>query len=596
MARALYTNNASTILSVSVNAAETEMTVADGSAFPVPADGNHFYLTFSAPGSMEVVKVTARTGNVLTVVRAQDNTTAASFSSGTTAALRVVAALFDELHTGVALVESTLQGDINTRATITQLNTVESSLTGSIATVSTNLTAETSARTTAISGLQTDINTRATVTQLNTVESSLTGSIATVSTNLTAETNARTTAISGLQDDIDGLQTDVNTRATITQLNSVETSLTGSIATVSTNLTAETNARTTAVSGLQDDIDGLQDDINTRATITQLNTVESSLTGSIGTVSTNLTAETSARIAADGGLQDDIDGLQTDVNTRATITQLNTVETSLTGSIATVSTNLTAETNNRIAAVSSVSSAVSTVDGKLNASYGLTVDGNGRIASMKLLSNGSTSEIAFTADSFKIFNGTSNQAVFTASGGNIFINGSIITTGSVVRGVFASGEVTALTAEGLVANFYSQTTDPGTVANGSLWFKSNTNELYIRISGSWTKLADITPANVVNPPGAVISTAAVYQGLDGTNRTTNAAALTLTGLTGTITYLWQVTSADASDIQVTTKASATCAFRWPSMAGDRLVGISCVVTANEGTFVASGLARWTSLS
>lgn len=84
-----------------------------------------------------------------------------------------------------------------------------------------------------------------------------------------------------------------------------------------------------------------------------------------------------------------------------------------------------------------------------------------------------------------------------------------------------------------------------------------------------------------------------YTGPTGSNRSTSAATLNLTGLTGSITYFWSVTSAADSDIVAVTPGSATCVFRCSSLGTDRLVSIQCIVTASEGTFVASGTARWT---
>jgi hypothetical protein len=69
------------------------------------------------------------------------------------------------------------------------------------------------------------------------------------------------------------------------------------------------------------------------------------------------------------------------------------------------------------AAVITNAEAIVTTDGKLSASYALTVDGGGRIASMKLLSNGTTSDVKFTASTFSIYNGTTDEAPFVVEGG-----------------------------------------------------------------------------------------------------------------------------------------------------------------------------------
>ena len=132
-------------------------------------------------------------------------------------------------------------------------------------------------------------------------------------------------------------------------------------------------------------------------------------------------------------------------------------------------------------------------------------------------------------------------------------------------------------------------------STGGYSFYSNTSTGYLQQdlpSLGWT---DIALLNIVSATGARITSAPVYTGADG-NRTTSAAALTLTSLTGTITYRWAVTEAGASDIVLGTPGSATCTFRWPSMVGDREVTIQCIITSTEGTFIAPGIARWTSTS
>lgn len=60
---------------------------------------------------------------------------------------------------------------------------------------------------------------------------------------------------------------------------------------------------------------------------------------------------------------------------------------------------------------------VTEVDGKLTASYGFTLDVNGRIAQMKALSDGTTSSVKFTASTFQVYNGTTDEAPFTVEGG-----------------------------------------------------------------------------------------------------------------------------------------------------------------------------------
>jgi hypothetical protein len=58
--------------------------------FPVLTAGDYFYATLtSTQGTQEIVKATARSGDSLTIVRAQEGTTAQSFAAGARFELRV---------------------------------------------------------------------------------------------------------------------------------------------------------------------------------------------------------------------------------------------------------------------------------------------------------------------------------------------------------------------------------------------------------------------------------------------------------------------------------------------------------------------------
>lgn len=88
-----WSNNASTTLTASVTTSQTSITVANGSLFPTITGSDYFYLTLgSLATGTEIVKCTARNVNVLTIVRAQEGTTALAFASGDYVELRVTAA------------------------------------------------------------------------------------------------------------------------------------------------------------------------------------------------------------------------------------------------------------------------------------------------------------------------------------------------------------------------------------------------------------------------------------------------------------------------------------------------------------------------
>jgi hypothetical protein len=118
----------------------------------------------------------------------------------------------------------------------------------------------------------------------------------------------------------------------------------------------------------------------------------------------------------------------------ASISYVTSVESGLEGSIATLETTLSAEIGDVAADVVINAAAIATVDGKLTASYSVTVDGNGRIASLKLLSNGTTSGVKFKADAFQFFDGSTDRALIDASGGILTVNGDLAVGGSIVVG------------------------------------------------------------------------------------------------------------------------------------------------------------------
>lgn len=100
-----FTNNARAQLAAPISAVATSIQLAAGAGalFPAIVGGEYFYATLQdAPGNLEIVKVTARAGDVLTVVRAQDNTTAKAFSALDTFGSRTNAAMLLDLATGAA--------------------------------------------------------------------------------------------------------------------------------------------------------------------------------------------------------------------------------------------------------------------------------------------------------------------------------------------------------------------------------------------------------------------------------------------------------------------------------------------------------------
>lgn len=98
------TNNASTTVPLAVTSTQTSLTVTTGTGvlFPILGAGDYFYATIQDVNDhFEIVKVTARTDDVMTIVRAQENTLAIPFAANSRFELRVtvenILSKFDDL-------------------------------------------------------------------------------------------------------------------------------------------------------------------------------------------------------------------------------------------------------------------------------------------------------------------------------------------------------------------------------------------------------------------------------------------------------------------------------------------------------------------
>jgi hypothetical protein len=86
------TNNAFSLIPLGVQSTDTSLTVTtgDGAKFPVLGTGDLFYLTLvNTSGTFEIVKVTARVDDVMTIERGQIGTVALTFLPNSRAELRV---------------------------------------------------------------------------------------------------------------------------------------------------------------------------------------------------------------------------------------------------------------------------------------------------------------------------------------------------------------------------------------------------------------------------------------------------------------------------------------------------------------------------
>ena len=98
----VFKNNAKTTLASNLTSSATSASVTDGSVFPSLSAGEFFLITFDDGTNNEICKCTARSGNTLTIVRAQESTTARSFSSGDAAEGRVTAGVLETIQENIA--------------------------------------------------------------------------------------------------------------------------------------------------------------------------------------------------------------------------------------------------------------------------------------------------------------------------------------------------------------------------------------------------------------------------------------------------------------------------------------------------------------
>lgn len=116
MANIKFTNFARATLAIGASSGATSLTLAagKGALFPTLTGAQYFYATLENSSLVrEIVKVTARSGDNLTVTRAQDNTTALTWNAGDVCALRFNAAAIGESIAGALLAASNLSDVAN---------------------------------------------------------------------------------------------------------------------------------------------------------------------------------------------------------------------------------------------------------------------------------------------------------------------------------------------------------------------------------------------------------------------------------------------------------------------------------------------------
>lgn len=120
----LFANNAASELASAVTSGAVSLTLktGDGAKFPTPSGGDFFLVTlYQKVGqdeiNHEIVKCTARAGDVLTVVRAQEGTTARAFSVDDPVELRLTAGSMSAKQDGVPVIAYDNRGSLRTNTT-----------------------------------------------------------------------------------------------------------------------------------------------------------------------------------------------------------------------------------------------------------------------------------------------------------------------------------------------------------------------------------------------------------------------------------------------------------------------------------------------
>jgi len=127
----LLANNATSKLASSLTAAATTLSVTtgEGAKFPSPTGGDWFPLTLiKSSGALEILRCTARSGDVFTVTRAQEGTAAQAFSAGDRVEVRLTKAVMDAIVQQINDLTNSALLDANNLSDLTNAETARTNL------------------------------------------------------------------------------------------------------------------------------------------------------------------------------------------------------------------------------------------------------------------------------------------------------------------------------------------------------------------------------------------------------------------------------------------------------------------------------------
>jgi hypothetical protein len=431
----------------------------------------------------------------------------------------------DAIEDEISTITNAISGINETLTTLSDdSEAISQSITDLSSSFTSEISAETLARTTAISGIN------ETLTTLNTANEATTQSITDLSSSFTseisAETLARTTAISDINETLTTLSdaneataqlvTDLNTtftteisdaisgiNETLTTLSDANEATAQSVTDLSSSfiseISTETLARTTAIAGVVSSISavttaneaivesvtnlGTQFETELTNAITTINEEIASLGNGDGSTVTRLNTLEAQYTIADGSITgfSESSALKTVIDSAIATANEATI---------TSTTDLIAELEDQTAEVTqTMTASIDAITNKINAQYTLEVDANGNVAGMKLGADENGSEIAFTADAFKVSTGGPQGQLLTPFS---IINGQVAFNGAVSFSENPSGPQGPAGTNGQTSYFHIAYADNAT---GTIGFSTTValGKLYL---GTYT---DFTEADSTDP-------------------------------------------------------------------------------------------------